>query len=102
MRLSQKNFQKKNYLTKSSKLTSRTKPQLIKTTTSSIYSLNNTQSNINNTYQSLLTNFTSSRNNFNYKTFQTEINSNDLKKNSVNKNIEIILNKIKQFEKSIE
>jgi hypothetical protein len=103
MRLSQKNFPKKNYLTKSSKLTSRTKPQLIKTTTSSIYSLNNTQSNINNnTYQSLLTNFSSSRNNFNYKPFQTEINSNDFKKNSVNKNIEIILNRIKQFEKSIE
>ena len=103
MRLSQK-IKKKNYLTKSSKLNSRTKPTLIKTTTSSFYSLNNTQSNINNTYQSLLTNFTSSRNNFNYKPFKTQnnFNSNDFKTNSIKNNIEIILNRINQFEKYIE
>lgn len=102
MRLNQKN-KKKNFLTKSSKLNSRTKPQLIKTTTSSLNSLNNTQSNINNTYQSLLTNFTSSRNNFNYfKTESNNFNSNDFKKNSIKNNIEIILNRIKQFEKYIE
>ena len=92
MRLSQK---KKNFLTKSSKLNSRTKPQL---QTSSFNSLNNTQS-VNNTYQSLLTNFTSSRNYF--KT-ESNFNNNDFKKNTVKNNIEIILNKIKQFEKYIE
>ena len=92
MRLSQKN---KTFLTKSSKLNSRTKPQL---QTSSFNSLNNTQS-VNNTYQSLLTNFTSSRNYF--KT-ESNFNSNDFKKNAVKNNIEIILNKIRQFEKYIE
>lgn len=96
MRLSQKN---KTFLTKSSKLNSRTKPHLIKTTTSSFNSLNNTQS-VNNTYQSLLTNFTSSRNYF--KTESSNFNSNDFKKNAVKNNIEIILNKIRQFEKYIE
>jgi len=101
MRLSQK-FQKKNYLTKSSKLKSRTKPTLIKTTTSSFYSSNNTQSNVNNTYQSLLTNFTSSRNNFNYKPFKNENNFHDFKTNSIKSNIETILNRIQQFEKYIE